>query len=224
MPSQGVSEATHTSPSFYFYYKKLFFKKIIRLRASLPSCRGATSSAWPRRARGRRPPSSGRCSGTSWTSRGEMMCSKLEYGLGGVVAQSFGNKHFLTKKCKNRWFLGNYSSLSMHDIEQCGTFQHCPRSKLRLRPILTILQKLCKQKKATEKFAPKHLYGLRCIFSCVWNDRLLRGDGPIGLVLAPTRELAMQIYAEAKKFGKVYDLQVNVLFFYYRNTILVGKH
>ncbi len=65
------------------------------------------------------------------------------------------------------------------------------------------------QKKATEKFAPKHLYGLRCIFSCVWNDRLLRGDGPIGLVLAPTRELAMQIYAEAKKFGKVYDLQVN---------------
>ncbi|XP_052901438.1 ATP-dependent RNA helicase DDX42 isoform X2 [Anopheles moucheti] len=34
------------------------------------------------------------------------------------------------------------------------------------------------------------------------------GDGPIGLVLAPTRELSLQIYSEAKRFGKVYNISI----------------
>ncbi|XKL60783.1 hypothetical protein PGB90_007840 [Kerria lacca] len=34
------------------------------------------------------------------------------------------------------------------------------------------------------------------------------GDGPIGLILAPTRELSQQIYTEAKRFGKVYNINV----------------
>ncbi|VDO97591.1 unnamed protein product [Soboliphyme baturini] len=37
---------------------------------------------------------------------------------------------------------------------------------------------------------------------------LLDGEGPICLILAPARELAIQIYNEAKKFAKVYDLRV----------------
>lgn len=34
------------------------------------------------------------------------------------------------------------------------------------------------------------------------------GDGPIGLILAPTRELVVQIHSEAKRFMKPYHINV----------------
>jgi ATP-dependent RNA helicase DDX42 len=39
------------------------------------------------------------------------------------------------------------------------------------------------------------------------QEELVKGDGPIGLVLAPTRELALQIYQETRKFAKAYRLK-----------------
>ena len=36
---------------------------------------------------------------------------------------------------------------------------------------------------------------------------LKAGDGPIGLILAPTRELSQQIYSETKKFAKAYNIR-----------------
>ncbi|XP_059216493.1 ATP-dependent RNA helicase DDX42 [Stomoxys calcitrans] len=43
----------------------------------------------------------------------------------------------------------------------------------------------------------------------IMDQRELKpGDGPIGLILAPTRELSLQIYNETKKFGKVYNINV----------------
>lgn len=43
--------------------------------------------------------------------------------------------------------------------------------------------------------------------------RLEAGEGPIGLVLTPTRELAMQIFSECKKYNKVLGLSVSEVFY-----------
>jgi len=41
------------------------------------------------------------------------------------------------------------------------------------------------------------------------DQRPLEADeGPIGLILTPTRELAVQIYNECRKFAKVLNLRV----------------
>lgn len=43
------------------------------------------------------------------------------------------------------------------------------------------------------------------------QEELERNEGPIGMVLAPTRELAQQIYTEAKKFAKAYGLKCVIM-------------
>jgi ATP-dependent RNA helicase DDX42 len=40
------------------------------------------------------------------------------------------------------------------------------------------------------------------------QSELKQGDGPIALIVVPTRELAIQVYQEAKRFGKVYNVNV----------------
>ncbi|KAI8360852.1 P-loop containing nucleoside triphosphate hydrolase protein [Choanephora cucurbitarum] len=44
------------------------------------------------------------------------------------------------------------------------------------------------------------------------QQELVKGDGPIGLILAPTRELAIQIYQESRKFAKAYGLKVAAVY------------
>ena len=44
------------------------------------------------------------------------------------------------------------------------------------------------------------------------QPEMQEGDGPIGLICAPTRELSQQIYLEAKKFGKVFNIRVACVF------------
>lgn len=44
------------------------------------------------------------------------------------------------------------------------------------------------------------------------QPELQKHEGPIGLILAPTRELAHQIYIEAKKFAKVYNIKVSAVY------------
>ncbi|KAH9621462.1 hypothetical protein KSS87_011600 [Heliosperma pusillum] len=44
------------------------------------------------------------------------------------------------------------------------------------------------------------------------QPELDKGEGPIGVICAPTRELAHQIYLEAKKFSKSYGLRVSAVY------------
>jgi len=55
----------------------------------------------------------------------------------------------------------------------------------------------------------KTLAFLLPLFRHVMDQRPVRDfEGPIALLMAPTRELAMQIYTEAKKFTKLLELRV----------------
>ena len=44
------------------------------------------------------------------------------------------------------------------------------------------------------------------------QPELEKGEGPIGVVVAPTRELSEQIHKEARRFSKPYNLRVAAAF------------
>ena len=55
-------------------------------------------------------------------------------------------------------------------------------------------------------------YILPLMVHCMGQRTIEKGEGPIGLILAPTRELASQILNECKKLGKVYGIRSCVLY------------
>lgn len=55
-------------------------------------------------------------------------------------------------------------------------------------------------------------YMLPAIIHCMHQQRQERGDGPIVLVLSPTRELAQQIQQQAEKFGGPCNMRNACLF------------
>ena len=54
-------------------------------------------------------------------------------------------------------------------------------------------------------------YVLPLVRHAIEQRELASGDGPIGLILAPTRELATQIYGEAKRFSKPLGMKCALL-------------
>ena len=44
------------------------------------------------------------------------------------------------------------------------------------------------------------------------QPELEKGEGPIGTIVAPTRELSEQIHKEARKFGRPYNLRICAAF------------
>lgn len=39
------------------------------------------------------------------------------------------------------------------------------------------------------------------------QERVKKGEGPIGIILVPTRELAMQVHSEVKTFGAALNIR-----------------
>ena len=61
---------------------------------------------------------------------------------------------------------------------------------------------------------------------------LRRGEGPIACVLVPTRELALQIYTEVRRYCRVYNIEVcreqifyltvdNTMFYFYPSLLIL---
>ena len=55
-------------------------------------------------------------------------------------------------------------------------------------------------------------YILPALVHITYQEKLQRGDGPIVLVLAPTRELAQQIQTVANDFGKRMGIRNTAVF------------
>eukprot|EP00761_Pharyngomonas_kirbyi_P015001 gb/GECH01015032.1/.p1 GENE.gb/GECH01015032.1/~~gb/GECH01015032.1/.p1 ORF type:complete len:705 (+),score=243.97 gb/GECH01015032.1/:1-2115(+) len=108
-----------------------------------------------------------------------------------------------------KWEHGGFDELLMGQIHNSGYDQPTPIQSQAIPTALSGRDVLGIAQTGSGKTAA-YLFPL--IMHIMDQEELQSGDGPIGLVLAPTRELAQQIYVEAKKFSRAYHLRTVAIY------------
>ena len=104
-----------------------------------------------------------------------------------------------------RWAQAGLSDRLLGAIERTGYTKPFPIQAQTLPAVMSGRDVIAIAKTGSGKTMGYTLPMLRHVID---QPPLLNGDGPIGIVMVPTRELAMQVYREVTKFAKVVSLNV----------------